>query len=69
MKSFTVTFKFLEDSKRWNAQMLEYDIYADGETLEKAMENMSLAIAAEEEFCKRNEIVMEKFYGESVESV
>ena len=37
----------------WGAQALEYDIYAEGDTISEAMDNFSIVFAAELAYCEK----------------
>ena len=42
--------------QRWGAQALEYDIYAEGDTISEAMDNFGVVFAAELAYCEKHEL-------------
>ena len=42
------------DAQRWGAQALEYDVFAEGDTIADAMDNFGLAFAAELAYCEKH---------------
>ena len=47
---------FQSSETRWGVQGLEYDIFAEGETMKEALENFGVSLAAELAYCERYKV-------------
>ena len=47
---------FQSSETRWGVQALEYDIFAEGETIKEALDNFGASLAAELEYCEKYKV-------------
>ena len=56
IKSLKVLVFQSPETRLWGAQALEYDIFAEGETIKEALDNFQVSMVAELEYCKKYKV-------------
>ena len=58
IKSLKVLVFQSPETRLWGAQALEYDIFAEGETIKEALDNFQVSMAAELAYCERYKVTL-----------